>query len=266
VTAAERRAALEAIATEIRACTRCPLHAGRTSAVPGEGSPSTEVVFVGEGPGVNENRQGRPFVGRAGDLLVRLLRSVGWEREDVFITNVVKCRPPENRDPEPAEIAACAPFLRRQLAVLDPALVVTLGRFSMAAFVPGARISEVHGTFRPVDPATGALQALVATLYHPAAALRSTAIERQSFEDMAGVPGALVEARRRRAGAAPDVPAPAHDPGTEPPPPASTMPAEAAGPAGVTMPAEPVGPTEPPPARPVADRDRDIDTHQLTLF
>ena len=146
MTDAERRAALEAIAAEVRDCTRCRLHVGRTRSVPGEGNPDTEVVFVGEGPGFNEDRQGRPFVGRAGDLLVKLLGSIGWRREDVFITNIVKCRPPDNRDPEPDEIAACAPYLRRQLEVLDPALVVTLGRHSMGRFMPGARISQAHGT------------------------------------------------------------------------------------------------------------------------
>jgi DNA polymerase len=199
VTDAERRAALEAIAAEVSVCTRCPLHAGRTRAVPGEGNPDTEVVFVGEGPGFNEDRQGRPFVGRAGDLLVRLLASIGWRRDDVFITNVVKCRPPDNRDPEPDEITACLPYLRRQLEVLDPALVVTLGRHSMGRFMPGARISQAHGTVRPVDPATGASDALVFALYHPAAALRSTEVERHSYEDVAGIPRALIDARARRA-------------------------------------------------------------------
>ena len=198
MTDAERRAALEAIAEEVTACTRCRLHAGRTRAVPGEGNPDTEVVFVGEGPGFNEDRQGRPFVGRAGDLLVKLLASIGWRREDVFITNVVKCRPPDNRDPEPDEIAACLPYLRRQLNVLDPALVVTLGRHSMGRFMPGARISQAHGTVRPVDPETGAADALVYALYHPAAALRSSEVERVSYEDVAGIPRALVDARQRR--------------------------------------------------------------------
>ncbi len=150
---AERQAALDAIGAEVAACTRCPLHRTRTRAVPGEGTAATEVMFVGEGPGFNEDRQGRPFVGQAGALLDELLGSVGWSREEVFITNVVKCRPPENRDPEPEEIAACAPFLTRQLAALDPALVVTLGRFSMARFNPGARIGQVHGTFCEADPA-----------------------------------------------------------------------------------------------------------------
>jgi len=198
VTDVERRTALEEIAAEIRVCTKCRLHQTRTKAVPGEGDSETEVIFVGEGPGFNEDRQGRPFIGRAGDLLVKLLASIGWRREDVFITNVVKCRPPDNRDPQPDEIAACAPYLRRQLEVLDPAVVVTLGRFSMGTFMPGARISQVHGTVRPVDPATGASSALVFAMYHPAAALRTPAIERDSYADIAAVPAALLDSRRRR--------------------------------------------------------------------
>jgi DNA polymerase len=218
VTDAERQAALDAIAAEISTCTRCRLHEGRTLAVPGEGSASTEVVFVGEGPGFNEDRQGRPFVGRAGDLLVKLLASIGWRRDDVYITNVVKCRPPNNRDPQPDEMAACAPYLRRQLEILDPAVVVTLGRFSLGTFMPGARISGAHGTVRPVDPATGAPNALAFAMYHPAAALRTPEIERTSFADMTGLPAALVDSRSRRSAAqetpepiAPEPPAPAPD-------------------------------------------------------
>jgi len=198
VTAPERRAALDAIAAEVRACTACRLHAGRANAVPGEGDPMTEVVLVGEGPGVNEDRLGRPFVGRAGDLLVRLLASIGWQRGDVFITNVVKCRPPDNRDPEPDEVAACAPYLRRQLEVLDPALVVTLGRHSMGRFMPGTTISRAHGTVADVDPATGARHARVFAMYHPAAALRAAAVETATFADVARIPSALVEARELR--------------------------------------------------------------------
>jgi DNA polymerase len=198
LTSGERRAALEGIAAEVRACTRCRLHAGRTRAVPGEGHPDTEVVFVGEGPGMNEDRQGRPFVGRAGDLLVRFLATIGWRREEVFITNIVKCRPPDNRDPEPDEVAACLPYLQRQLQVLDPALIVTLGRHSMGRFIPGARIGQAHGTLHPVDPATGAGSAMVYAMYHPAAALRAPDVERQSYDDAAGIPAALLEARRRR--------------------------------------------------------------------
>jgi len=198
MTHAERLAALEEVASEVRSCTRCRLHETRTRAVPGEGNPDTEVVFVGEGPGQNEDRQGRPFVGRAGDLLVKFLATLRWRRDEVFITNIVKCRPPENRDPEPDEIAACAPYLQRQLEILDPALVVTLGRHSLGRFMPGSRISQAHGTVRPVDPATGASNALVFAMYHPAAALRTPDIERTSYDDVASIPAALLESRARR--------------------------------------------------------------------
>lgn len=195
----ERRQALDEIAAEVAACTRCPLSAARTRAVPGEGHPETEVVFVGEGPGYNEDQQGRPFVGAAGALLNELLKAIGWKREEVYITNVVKCRPPGNRDPDPSEIAACAPYLRRQLEVLDPALVVTLGRHSLGTFMPGERISSAHGTHRPTDPATGARQAQTYAMYHPAAALRQHALRQTMLGDMAGIPEALLESRELRA-------------------------------------------------------------------
>jgi DNA polymerase len=203
----ERQAALDDVAAQVRACTRCRLHETRTNAVPGEGSPDTEVVFVGEGPGFHEDRLGRPFVGRAGDLLTKYLGTLRWGRDVVFITNVVKCRPPDNRDPEPDEIAACAPYLQRQLEVLDPALIVTLGRHSLGRFMPGERISQAHGTVRAIDPATGAPNALGFALYHPAAALRSTEVERQSYADVALIPAALLEARARREPAAEPEPA-----------------------------------------------------------
>ena len=203
----ERQAALDDVAAQVRACTRCRLHQTRTNAVPGEGSADTEVVFVGEGPGFHEDRLGRPFVGRAGDLLTKYLGTLRWSRDEVFITNVVKCRPPDNRDPEPDEIAACAPYLQRQLEVLDPALIVTLGRHSLGRFMPGERISQAHGTVRPIDPATGAPNALGFALYHPAAALRSTEVERQSYADVALIPAALLEARARREPAAEPEPA-----------------------------------------------------------
>jgi DNA polymerase len=130
---------------------------------------------------------------------VSLLGHIGWGRDDVFITNIVKCRPPGNRDPEPDEIAACAPYLQRQLEVLDPAVIVTLGRHSMSRFMPGARISQAHGTTRGADPATGARDATVFAMYHPAAALRTPSVERESYEDVAHIPGVLVTARARRA-------------------------------------------------------------------
>ena len=198
----ERRSALEAIANEVRVCDRCRLAQGRTQAVPGEGHPDTEVVFVGEGPGQREDEQGRPFVGAAGNLLGELLGFVGWKRDEVFITNVVKCRPPGNRDPEPDEIEACRPYLRRQLEAIDPALVVTLGRFSLQSFMPGARISQAHGTERPVDPATGATSARAYAMYHPAAALRQALAEDDDGTGHGGHPrrapaGPVSEARPR---------------------------------------------------------------------
>jgi uracil-DNA glycosylase family 4 len=197
-TTEQRQAALEAIAEEVRGCTKCRLADTRTRAVPGEGRADTEVVFVGEGPGQTEDRQGRPFVGRAGDLLVKLLSTLGWRRQEVFITNIVKCRPPGNRDPEPDEIAACVPYLRRQLEVLDPAVVVTLGRFSMGHFRPGERITQIHGTHAPAPSETGAPDAVAFALFHPAAALRSSEVERQSYADVAQLPRILREARVRR--------------------------------------------------------------------
>ena len=206
-----RQAALDVIAAEVRACTRCRLSQTRTRAVPGEGRADTEVVLVGEGPGQTEDQQGRPFVGRAGDLLVKLLSTLGWRRQEVYITNIVKCRPPGNRDPEPDEIAACVPYLQRQLEVLDPAVVVTLGRFSMGHFRPGERITQIHGTHVPAPPATGAGDAVAFAMFHPAAALRSTDVERQSFEDVAALPRVLAQARARRAaGREPVEPVAAH--------------------------------------------------------
>ncbi len=198
MTPEERAATLEQIAEEVRVCTACRLHRGRTRAVPGEGHPDTEVVFVGEGPGQNEDQQGRPFVGAAGGLLQELLARVGWRRDEVFITNVVKCRPPANRDPEPDEIAACGGFLRRQLEVLDPAVIVTLGRFSLGTFMPGAKISTAHGTVRQVDPATGASSAVVFAMYHPAAAFRQAALKETLVADMANLPQVLLDARAAR--------------------------------------------------------------------
>ena len=198
MTPGERAAALEQVAAEVRSCSACRLHRGRTHAVPGEGHAETEVVFVGEGPGQNEDQQGRPFVGAAGGLLTELLELVGWRRDEVFITNVVKCRPPGNRDPEPDEIAACAGFLHRQLEVLDPAVVVTLGRYSLGTFMPGAKISTAHGTVRPVDPATGAPSAVAFAMYHPAAAFRQTALKETLVADMANLPQVLLDARKAR--------------------------------------------------------------------
>jgi uracil-DNA glycosylase len=183
-------ALLTAVAAEVRGCTRCPLHRGRSNAVPGEGNPLSDVLLVGEGPGAREDATGRPFVGPAGQLLTELLGSLGWAREDVFIANVVKCRPPGNRDPEPAEIAACAPYLERQEAALDPAVIVTLGRHSLGRYLPGARISAVHGQLRRAG------SSFVYPMYHPAAALHQSSLRETLFADIRGLPAALLSARQ----------------------------------------------------------------------
>jgi DNA polymerase len=181
---------LAAIADEVRACSRCALANRRTLAVPGEGNVLSDVLLVGEGPGAREDATGRPFVGPAGQLLDELLHSIGWARRDVFITNVVKCRPPGNRDPEPAEVAACASYLDRQEQALDPAVIVTLGRHSLQRYLPGARIGAVHGRLRR---APGGQH--VFPMYHPAAALHQASLRETLFHDVRGLPSALLTAR-----------------------------------------------------------------------
>ncbi len=173
---------LEAIGAEVRRCTACGLCKQRTKAVPGEGAIKSGIMFIGEGPGFHEDRQGRPFVGQAGKLLEEMLAAVSLRREQVFITNVVKCRPPDNRDPQPDEIAACNGYLDRQLAAIDPRIVVTLGRYSMARFFPGAKISAIHGEPKYADG-----RAYV-PFYHPAAGLRTPAIKQMLFEDIQRLP------------------------------------------------------------------------------
>jgi len=181
---------LAAVAAEVRACTRCPLAAGRTHAVPGEGNPLSDVLLVGEGPGAREDATGRPFVGPAGQLLDELLMAIGWTREQVFIANVVKCRPPGNRDPEPEEISACRPYLDRQESALDPAVIVTLGRHSLRRYLPDARIGEVHGRLRRSGGR------FVFPMYHPAAALHQASLRETLFADIRGLPAALLAARQ----------------------------------------------------------------------
>ena len=173
------------LARQVSACTDCPLHTGRTYAVPGEGPPDAEILFIGEGPGFHEDRQGRPFVGPAGNFLEDLLQSIGMTREQVFIANMIKCRPPENRDPTPSEISACSKYLDRQIELIDPLLIVTLGRFSTAKFVPGQAISRVRGRLHSVG------RRRVFPIMHPAAGLRRQEMRAGIEEDFAKIPGLL---------------------------------------------------------------------------
>ena len=190
---------LKEVAGQVAVCEKCDLHFSRKKAVPGEGPVNAEILFIGEGPGFYENEQGRPFVGQAGKFLEDLLGQIGMKREQVFITNVVKCRPPQNRDPLPDELASCAGYLERQIEALNPRLIVTLGRFSMAKFLPNARISDVHG--QPVWNHGR----LIVPMYHPAAALHQPSLKTSVERDF----GRLAEFIQQARSAAPKPAAPA---------------------------------------------------------
>ena len=168
---------LQRISADVRECTKCPLHQSRKNAVPGEGGGVAGIYFIGEAPGFHENEQGRPFVGAAGQYLTELLASIGLDRKTVWITNVVRCRPPENRDPLPVEIASCDQYTERQLAVLRPKVVVTLGRHAMARFLPGQSISRVHGQPRRRE------SLVIFPMYHPAAALHQPSLRQELAAD-----------------------------------------------------------------------------------
>lgn len=161
---------LDDIAREIRQCQRCGLSQERTNAVPGDGNPQADVLFIGEGPGKSEDRQGVPFVGAAGKFLDEMLAEIQLKREDVYITNIVKCRPPGNRDPKDEEIAMCWPYLKQQVALIKPKLIVTLGRHAMNRFLPGLKISQVHGRAKRYKGIATEKQ-IYFPLYHPAVAL-----------------------------------------------------------------------------------------------
>lgn len=188
----ERAEALEQIAAEVRTCTLCDLHKTRTKAVPGAGSIKTEILFIGEGPGFNEDKQGLPFVGQSGKYLESLLKLIDLKREDVFITNVVKCRPPENRDPQPDEINTCKPYLDQQINLIDPLIIVTLGRFSMARYFPGAKITQIHGKAKIENGRA------YYPLFHPAAVLRNPALQSQMEADFRRIPETLDKVRKER--------------------------------------------------------------------
>jgi uracil-DNA glycosylase len=186
----EQNLELNKIAEAVSACKKCDLCHSREKGVPGEGPPDAEIMFIGEGPGFHENMQGRPFVGAAGDLLVELLGAIGMKREQVFITNVVKCRPPGNRDPQPEELKACSPYLEKQLQIINPKVIVTLGRYSMARFIPQAKISEIHG--QPVK----VKGMLVVPFFHPAAALHRPSLRPVVEEDFAKLPDLIRNAHQ----------------------------------------------------------------------
>jgi DNA polymerase len=180
---------LAQIAKEVAVCTNCALHHSRKKSVPGEGPARAEIMFIGEGPGFHENEQGRPFVGAAGQFLDQLLAQAGVTRADVWIGNVVKCRPPGNRDPLPEELSACNAYLERQIEAINPSIIVTLGRFSMGKFMPGAKISQVHGQMRKIG------ERYVIAMFHPAAALHQAALKPAIMADFARLPELLKQAR-----------------------------------------------------------------------
>ncbi|MBI5957778.1 MAG: uracil-DNA glycosylase [Chloroflexi bacterium] len=201
----ERRAALDVISKEVRACAKCELHSGRTLAVPGAGRPDAELMFIGEGPGYHEDQQGLPFVGASGKYLGELLALIGLTRNDVFITNVIKCRPPANRDPLPGEIDTCVPaYLNRQIEIINPKIIATLGRFSMGLFFPpDTRITKVHGQPKRADGR------IYFPLFHPAAVLRNLNLRPAMEEDFKRIKTLLTEAQQQ---AVVETPKPDDDP------------------------------------------------------
>jgi uracil-DNA glycosylase len=190
--AEERRADLIDLYRDASECVRCPLHQGRTKVVFGSGNANADLMFVGEAPGMHEDLQGLPFVGRAGKLLDQLLEEVGLRRSDVFITNVLLCRPPGNRDPQPDEIDTCKPYLHKKIELIEPKVICTLGNFATKLLTRSQRgITGVHG--RPQVHELGGRTVRIFPLYHPAAALRSTKTLEELREDFAKLPALLDE-------------------------------------------------------------------------
>ena len=180
--------ALSELNEQIALCNKCEIAKYRTRVVPGEGTENADIMFIGEAPGWHEDQQGRPFVGSAGQFLDRLLASIGFNREHVYIANVIKCRPGGNRDPLPAEIDNCRNWLDRQIEIIRPRMIVTLGRYSMAKFFPGKTISKIHGTAREQDGI------IYYAMYHPAAALHQQKLRQTIEDDMLRIPSLLAEA------------------------------------------------------------------------
>lgn len=194
--------ALTDLYREIGACRKCEISRGRTRVVPGEGAEDAEIMFIGEAPGFHEDQQGRPFVGPAGQFLDQLLASINLSRSLVYIANVIKCRPPNNRDPLPTEITNCNPWLERQVKTISPRIIVTLGRYSMGMYFPGKSISKIHGTAQTRDGVT------YFAMYHPAAALHQASLREDIMRDMQKLPGILEQARQAAVKQAPADPGP----------------------------------------------------------
>jgi uracil-DNA glycosylase family 4 len=181
--------ALTELYQQIALCHKCEIAKLRTKVVPGEGAENADIIFIGEAPGWHEDQQGRPFVGQAGQFLDRLLASINLNRQQVYIANVIKCRPPDNRDPLPTEIQNCRQWLDSQIEIIRPKMIVTLGRYSMARYFPGKSISKIHGTAVKSD------NVIYYAMYHPAAALHQQSLRQAIEADMLKIPRLLAEAR-----------------------------------------------------------------------
>jgi uracil-DNA glycosylase family 4 len=175
---------------QIELCQKCEIAKFRTNVVPGEGAEDAAIMFIGEAPGWHEDQQGRPFVGPAGQYLDKLLASINLSRQQVYIANVIKCRPSSNRDPLPTEIANCRPWLDKQIEIIKPKMIVTLGRYSMARYFPGKAISKIHGTAVRRD------DVIYFAMYHPAAALHQQSLRQAIEADMLKIPALLAEAEK----------------------------------------------------------------------
>jgi uracil-DNA glycosylase family 4 len=182
--------ALTELYQQIGQCTKCDIARLRCKVVPGEGAENASIMFIGEAPGWHEDQQGRPFVGPAGQFLDKLLASINLKRGQVYIANVIKCRPPDNRDPLPTEIDNCRHWLDKQIELIKPKMIVTLGRYSMARYFPGKSISKIHGTVQKRDGI------IYFAMYHPAAALHQQSLKQAIEDDMQKIPTLLVEASR----------------------------------------------------------------------
>jgi len=187
--------ALTDLYKDIALCRKCEISRSRNKAVPGEGAENAEILFIGEAPGFHEDQLGRPFVGPAGQFLDELLASIKLTRQQVYIANVIKCRPPNNREPLPIEISNCRPWLDRQIQMIAPKIIVTLGRYSMAPYFPGKSISKIHGTAHLENGVT------YFAMYHPAAALHQGSLRQDLMKDIQKLPGILAKAKEQQAGA-----------------------------------------------------------------